>query len=91
MDNNKTSIPLSTPYLRPTISIPTSSSVDNLFTAPGETPGPMTLISNFFSDSDVGPDTRTFSQLLAGLSPATLLESPAQVLDNSKFSFSNLA
>ncbi|PWA60319.1 WRKY DNA-binding protein 4 [Artemisia annua] len=78
MDNNKKSLPLSTPYLRPTISIPTSSSVDNLFTAPGETPGPMTLISNFFSDNDAGPDTRTFSQLLAGLSPATLLESPAQ-------------
>ncbi|PWA50217.1 DNA-binding WRKY [Artemisia annua] len=78
MDNNKKSLPLSTPYLRPTISIPTSSSVDNLFTAPGETPGPMTLISNFFSDNDAGPDTIIFSQLLAGLSPATLLESPAQ-------------
>nr|GEX42739.1 DNA-binding WRKY [Tanacetum cinerariifolium] len=38
----------------------------------------MTLVSNFFSDNDGGLDTRTFSQLLAGLSPATLLESPAQ-------------
>ncbi|GJV33445.1 DNA-binding WRKY transcription factor [Tanacetum coccineum] len=78
MDNNKKSVPLSTPYLRPTISIPTSSSVDNTFMGQGQTPGPMTLISNFFSENDVGLDTRTFSQLLAGLSPATLLESPAQ-------------
>ncbi|XP_024987806.1 probable WRKY transcription factor 4 [Cynara cardunculus var. scolymus] len=78
MDEKRRLISSSAPYLRPTISIPSSSTVENLFTGgggrPGESPGPMTLISNFFSNNDVESDCRSFSQLLAGT-----MSSPAQI------------
>ncbi|KAJ4826296.1 hypothetical protein Tsubulata_004047 [Turnera subulata] len=51
---------------RPTITLPPRPSMDTLFTG-GFSPGPMTLVSSFFS-SDNYPDSdfRSFSQLLAG-------------------------
>ncbi|XP_058226316.1 probable WRKY transcription factor 3 [Rhododendron vialii] len=51
---------------RPTITLPPRSSIETLFT--GLSPGPLTLVSNFFSDYDNCPesDCRSFSQLLAG-------------------------
>ncbi|CBI36506.3 unnamed protein product, partial [Vitis vinifera] len=53
--------------LRPTITLPPRSSMETLFPGgPGFSPGPMTLVSNFFSDNDPDSDCRSFSQLLAG-------------------------
>ncbi|KAI3995455.1 hypothetical protein MKX01_006677 [Papaver californicum] len=58
---------------RPTsISLPSRSTIENMFTGGGggggggatASPGPMTLVSNFFSDTDT--DYKSFSQLLAG-------------------------
>ncbi|RVW69730.1 putative WRKY transcription factor 4 [Vitis vinifera] len=61
--------------LRPTITLPPRSSMETLFPGgPGFSPGPMTLVSNFFSDNDPDSDCRSFSQLLAGA-----MASPAAV------------
>lgn len=49
---------------RPTITLPPRTSIDTLFT--GLSPGPLTLVSNFFSDNYPDSDCRSFSQLLAG-------------------------
>lgn len=63
------------PSRPPTIALPPRSSFESLFTgggggfaAPGFSPGPMTLVSNFFSEQQNTPDAefRSFSQLLAG-------------------------
>lgn len=52
---------------RPTINLPPRTSMESFFGGPGFgfgfSPGPMTLVSSFFSDSD---DCKSFSQLLAG-------------------------
>ncbi|KAL4586784.1 hypothetical protein LXL04_011428 [Taraxacum kok-saghyz] len=70
MDENRRSMSSSAPYLPPTISIPASSTLDNMFAVggggTGESPGPMTLLSNFMSENDRESDYRSFSQLLAG-------------------------
>ncbi|EEF32386.1 probable WRKY transcription factor 4 [Ricinus communis] len=50
---------------RPTITLPPRPSMDTLFTG-GLSPGPMTLVSSFFSDNYLDSDSRSFSQLLAG-------------------------
>ncbi|XP_059278347.1 probable WRKY transcription factor 4 [Lycium ferocissimum] len=51
--------------VRPTITLPPRASIHNFFMGgPGPSPGPMTLVSNFFSDSE--SDYASFSQLLAG-------------------------
>ncbi|XP_076925707.1 putative WRKY transcription factor 4 [Bidens hawaiensis] len=68
----------------PMISLPTQSSFENLFTGgpgpgPGFSPGPMTLVSNFFTDHYPDVDCRSFSQLLAGA-----MASPAAVIDDAK-------
>ncbi|GFY88487.1 WRKY DNA-binding protein 3 [Actinidia rufa] len=55
----------SSAHLRPTINPPPRTSLASLFTG-GLSPGPMTLVSNFFSESDPESDCRSFSQLLAG-------------------------
>ncbi|PSS28767.1 WRKY transcription factor [Actinidia chinensis var. chinensis] len=55
----------SSAHLRPTINPPPRTSLARLFTG-GLSPGPMTLVSNFFSESDPESDCRSFSQLLAG-------------------------
>ena len=61
--------------LRPTITLPPRSSMETLFPGgPGFSPGPTTLVSNFFSDNDPDSDCRSFSQLLAGA-----MASPAAV------------
>ncbi|KAL3501468.1 hypothetical protein ACH5RR_035917 [Cinchona calisaya] len=53
--------------VRPTIILPPRTSMESLFTGgPGASPGPMTLVSNFFSDNDPDSECRSFSQLLAG-------------------------
>nr|QGQ64061.1 WRKY transcription factor 38 [Santalum album] len=54
---------------RPTLTLPPRSSMESLFTGgpgPGASPGPMTLVSNFFSDTDPDSEFRSFSELLAG-------------------------
>ncbi|KAF2299405.1 hypothetical protein GH714_031846 [Hevea brasiliensis] len=53
------------PPARPTILLPPRPSMDTLFTG-GLSPGPMTLVSSFFSDNYPDSDCRSFSQLLAG-------------------------
>lgn len=54
--------------LRPTITLPPRSSMESLFSggSSGISPGPMTLVSSFFSDNDPDSECRSFSQLLAG-------------------------
>ncbi|KAF5449566.1 hypothetical protein F2P56_029998 [Juglans regia] len=63
---------------RPTISLPPRSTMETIFNGAGGglaglgfSPGPMTLVSSFFSDND---ECRSFSQLLAGAmaSPAAI-------------------
>lgn len=52
---------------RPTITLPPRPSMETLFTGgAGASPGPMTLVSSFFSDNYPDSDCRSFSQLLAG-------------------------
>ncbi|KAF7803032.1 putative WRKY transcription factor 4 [Senna tora] len=52
---------------RPTITLPPRPSMEAFFYgAPGASPGPMTLVSSFFSDNYPDSDCRSFSQLLAG-------------------------
>lgn len=46
---------------RPTITLPPRSSIETLFT--GLSPGPLTLVSNFFSDNDNYPDSDCRSQM----------------------------
>lgn len=54
--------------LRPTITLPPRNSMESLFSggSSGISPGPMTLVSSFFSDNDPDSECRSFSQLLAG-------------------------
>ncbi|KAF3444809.1 hypothetical protein FNV43_RR14502 [Rhamnella rubrinervis] len=55
------------PAARPTIALPPRPSMETLFTGgPGASPGPMTLVSSFFSDNYPDLEYRSFSQLLAG-------------------------
>lgn len=55
------------PPTRPTIALPPRPSMETLFTGgPGASPGPMTLVSSFFSDNYSDFEYRSFSQLLAG-------------------------
>lgn len=52
---------------RPSIDLPARSSGENIFSGgDGVSPGPMTLVSNFFSENDPDSEYRSFSQLLAG-------------------------
>lgn len=70
----------------PMITLPPQTSFETLFTGgpgPGFSPGPMTLISNFFSDHNTDIDCRSFSQLLAGAmaSPASQIP-PTSMFDD---------
>ncbi|KAK9750722.1 hypothetical protein RND81_02G216700 [Saponaria officinalis] len=60
--------PTSVQNQRPTLTLPTRPGFESLLTGSsfGLSPGPMTLVSNFFSDHDPDSDFRSFSQLLAG-------------------------
>ncbi|GMH31175.1 hypothetical protein Nepgr_033018 [Nepenthes gracilis] len=74
-DSVSSTKPLAPP--RPTIAVPPRSSIESLFTGGfGASPGPMTLVSNFFSDSDPGSDCRSFSQLLAGAMASPAAQRP---------------
>ncbi|KAF7820504.1 putative WRKY transcription factor 4 [Senna tora] len=69
---------------RPTITLPPRPSIDAFFAGggPGASPGPMTLVSSFFSDNYPDSDCRSFSQLLAG-AMASPLARPNLFADNS--------
>ncbi|KAL4184472.1 hypothetical protein AMTRI_Chr10g225790 [Amborella trichopoda] len=55
------------PPPRPTITLPGRSSVENFFKGGSDiSPGPMTLVTSFFSENDAETECRSFSQLLAG-------------------------
>ncbi|CAI9276944.1 unnamed protein product [Lactuca saligna] len=65
----------------PMITLPPRSSSDTFLT--GISPGPMTLVSNFFSDHYPDTDIHSLSQLLAGVLPSPVAEnSPAPPLYN---------
>nr|AFS64073.1 WRKY transcription factor 8 [Tamarix hispida] len=67
-----------------TITLPPRTSIEALSTGGlGSSPGPMTLVSSFFSDNDPGNDFRSFSQLLAGA-----MASPSSQVPNFGTSFS---
>ena len=55
---------------RPTIALPVRASIETMLGSGGfgfgVSPGPMTLVSSFFSDTDPESECRSFSQLLAG-------------------------
>lgn len=77
----------------PMIAVPPQTSFETLFAGGGPgpglglgfSPGPMTLISNFFSDHNTDIDCRSFSQLLAGAmaSPASQILPPSLLEDCS--------
>lgn len=72
---------------RPTITLPPRSSIENIFTGGvGASPGPMTLVSSFFSDNYPDSECRSFSQLLAGA-----MASPAAVSGGRASSFADSA
>ncbi|KAI3730735.1 hypothetical protein L1987_61911 [Smallanthus sonchifolius] len=81
MDENRGSS-LSVPSTRPSITLPARSTVENLFTVGGGgtdgSPGPMTLVANFFSENDPDSGCRSFSQLLSGA-----ISSPAEIPDRT--------
>ncbi|KAL7608964.1 probable WRKY transcription factor 2 [Lactuca sativa] len=69
----------------PMITLPPRSSSDTFLT--GISPGPMTLVSNFFSDHYPDTDIYSLSQLLAGVLPSPAAEnSPAPPLYNDYLS-----
>ncbi|XVF58339.1 hypothetical protein PTKIN_Ptkin07bG0058200 [Pterospermum kingtungense] len=68
---------------RPTISLPPRPAMDGLFSSgSGLSPGPMTLVSAFFSDPD-SADHRSFSQLLAGAMASPGARLPYNSMDGS--------
>lgn len=74
------------PPPRPTITLPPRPSMEAFFSGGfGASPGPMTLVSSFFSDNYPDSDCRSFSQLLAGAmaSPIALGARPSFLPDNS--------
>lgn len=86
------------PLPRPSITLPPRASFEALFNGGGAaaaggpgfvgfSPGPMTLVSSFFSDADAdADDCKSFSQLLAGAmaSPAATSVAPSlPLLDKS--------
>ncbi|XP_068656247.1 probable WRKY transcription factor 4 [Aristolochia californica] len=69
---------------RPTISLPPRSAVESIFTRDADaSPGPMTLVSSFFSENDPESECRSFSQLLAGAMSSPVPSSGADVSENS--------
>ncbi|KAK6913300.1 WRKY domain [Dillenia turbinata] len=67
---------------RPTIAVPPRATVDSFFSGVGLSPGPMTLVSSFFSEDYPDSGCRSFSQLLAG-AMASPGARPSFVTDNS--------
>ncbi|GAB4840071.1 WRKY Transcription Factor [Ancistrocladus abbreviatus] len=65
------------PPRRPTITLPPRTATESLFNGGfGASPGPMTLVSSFFSDNDPDSDCRSFSQLLAGAMASPAAQRP---------------
>lgn len=73
----------------PTITLPPRGAVDSIFSGSGfgASPGPMTLVSSFFSENDPDSDCRSFSQLLAGAmaSPRPASENSSSEPDHLRF------
>ncbi|XWS44348.1 hypothetical protein CRYUN_Cryun15aG0037500 [Craigia yunnanensis] len=68
---------------RPTITLPPRKTMDGLFSSgSGLSPGPMTLVSAFFSDPD-STEQRSFSQLLAGAMASPGARLPYNSMDGS--------
>ncbi|XP_076922317.1 putative WRKY transcription factor 58, partial [Bidens hawaiensis] len=67
--DGEAAVPPPQAYLPPMLTLPPRSSFDNL--AISLSPGPMTLVSNFFSDHYPDTDLRSFSQLLIETLPIT--------------------
>nr|WCL15188.1 WRKY12713 [Atractylodes chinensis] len=95
MDENR-GLSSSAPSRRPSIKLPAGSTIESLFTGggssgPGASPGPMTLVSNFFSENDPDSDCRSFSQLLSGamLSPAEIPDRRPSMHLDMEHSYSN--
>ncbi|XVE83741.1 hypothetical protein DITRI_Ditri16bG0110700 [Diplodiscus trichospermus] len=68
---------------RPTITLPPRPPMDGIFSGgSGQSPGPMTLVSAFFSDPG-SMDHRSFSQLLAGAMASPGARLPYNSMDGS--------
>ncbi|XVF14326.1 hypothetical protein REPUB_Repub09cG0049600 [Reevesia pubescens] len=68
---------------RPTITLPPRPAMDGLFSSGlGLSPGPMTLVSAFFSDPD-STEHKSFSQLLAGAMASPGARLPYNSMDGS--------
>ncbi|MBA0822357.1 hypothetical protein Goarm_019163, partial [Gossypium armourianum] len=82
MAEQGTSSKLSAPT-RPTIALPPTPAMDSLFSdGSGLSPGPMTLVSAFFSNQD-STENRPFSQLLAGAMASPGSRLPYNSMDGS--------
>ena len=82
MAGQGTRLKLSAPT-RPTITLPPRPDMDGLFSSgSGLSPGPMTLVSAFFSDPD-STEHRSFSQLLAGAMASPGARLPYNSMDGS--------
>ena len=69
---------------RPTLTLPPRPSMDAFFSGgAGASPGPLTLVSRFFSDNNPDSDYRSFTQLLAGAIASPLAASAARPGFNS--------
>lgn len=94
--DNDTASRVSAPPQRPTIILPPRTSFENFFSGfASVSPGPMTLVSSFFSDNYPDTGCRSFSQLLAGAmsSPGTVVSGGGGgggsfVIENSNDSWS---
>lgn len=68
---------------RPTITLPPRPSMDTFFSAgTGASPGPLTLVSRFFSDGNPDSEYRSFTQLLAGAIASPLARPPSFLADS---------
>lgn len=70
---------------RPTLTLPPRPSMDAFFSGgAGASPGPLTLVSRFFSDGNPDSDYRSFTQLLAGAIASPLAGAGARPGFNSE-------
>ncbi|XP_024975612.1 probable WRKY transcription factor 26 [Cynara cardunculus var. scolymus] len=59
-----------------TITLPPRSSADSFLNATEVSPGPLTFVSNFFSDHYADGDIQSFSQILAEIVPFPAVQTP---------------
>lgn len=74
VNRGSTSSPPPQRRVPPMITLPPRSSLDNSITE--RSPGPMTLVSNFFSDHYPDADIHSYSQLLAHVPPSPATQKP---------------